>query len=81
MAQAVKRLSTMWETSVRSLGWEDPLEKGKATHSNILAWRIPWIGSPWGHKKLDTTERLSLSSRGSLVLLHFLPSEWCHLLI
>ena len=32
----------MWETWVRSLGWEDPLEKGKATHSSILAWRIPW---------------------------------------
>ena len=32
----------MWETWLRSLGWEDPLEKGKATHSSILAWRIPW---------------------------------------
>ena len=41
---------------VRSLGWEDPLEKGKATHSSILAWRIPW-----SHKELDTTEQLSLS--------------------
>ena len=40
---------------VRSLGWEDPLEKGKATHSSILAWKIPW-----GHKELDITERLSL---------------------
>ena len=42
VAQTVKRLSTMRETWVRSLGWEDPLEKGKATHSSILAWRIPW---------------------------------------
>ena len=42
VAQMVKRLPTMWETWVRSLGWEDPLEKGKATHSRILAWRIPW---------------------------------------
>ena len=41
VAQTVKRLSTMWETRVRSLGWEDPLEKGKATHSSILAWRVP----------------------------------------
>ena len=41
-----------------SLGWEDPLEKGKATHSSILAWRIPY--SPWGHKESDTTEQLSL---------------------
>ena len=37
-----KNLPAMWETWVRSLGWEDPLEKGKATHSSILAWRIPW---------------------------------------
>ena len=42
MAQLVKNLPAMWETWVRSLGWEDPLEKGKATHSSILAWRIPW---------------------------------------
>ena len=35
-------LVTIWETWVQSLGWEDPLEKGKATHSSILAWRIPW---------------------------------------
>ena len=35
--------NAMWETWVRYLGWEDPLEKGKATHSSILAWRIPWI--------------------------------------
>ena len=46
----------MRETWVWSLGWEDPLEKGKATHSSILAWRIPW-----GHKESDTTDRLSLS--------------------
>ena len=43
------------ETWVQSLGGEDPLEKGKATHSSILAWRISW-----GHKELDTTEQLSL---------------------
>ena len=42
VAQTVKDLSAMQETQVRSLGWEDPLEKGMATHSNILAWRIPW---------------------------------------
>jgi len=38
----VKNLPTMWESQVQSLGWEDPLEKGMATHSVILAWRIPW---------------------------------------
>ena len=42
MAQLIKNLPAMWETWVRSLGWEDPLEKAKATHSSILAWRIPW---------------------------------------
>ena len=42
VAQLVKNLPAMRETPVRSLGWEDPLEKGIATHSSILAWRIPW---------------------------------------
>ena len=51
------------ETRVRSLGWEDPLEKGMATHSSILAWRIPWIEEPgdllwgpWGEEESDITE-------------------------
>ena len=59
VAQLVKNLPAMWETWVRSLGWEDPLGKGKATHSSILAWRIPW--TIWGCKESDTTEPLSLS--------------------
>ena len=42
MAQLVKNLPAMWETWVQCRGWEDPLEKEKATHSSILAWRIPW---------------------------------------
>ena len=42
MAQTVKRLSTMRETRVRSLGWEDPLEKEMAIHSRTIAWKIPW---------------------------------------
>ena len=42
MAQKLKRLPGMWETWVRSLGWEDPLEKETATHSSTVAWRIPW---------------------------------------
>ena len=42
VAQLVKNPPAMRETWVQSLGWEDPLEKGKATHSSILAWRIPW---------------------------------------
>ena len=63
----------MQETRVRSLGREDPLEEGMATHSRILAWRIPWTeepggNSPWGWKKLDTTEQLMLSL--SEIILH-----------
>ena len=46
MAQTVKNPSAVQETWVRSLGWEDPLEKGMAIHSNILAWRIPWMEEP-----------------------------------
>ena len=59
MAQ-MQGLPAMWENWVQSLGREDPLEKGMATHSSILAWRIPWTEesgggySSWGCKELDT---------------------------
>ena len=61
VAQTVKCLPTMRETWVQSLGWEDLLEKEMAAHSNILAWKIPWMEepgsySPWDHKETDTTE-------------------------
>ena len=46
VAQMVKSLPTMRETQVRSLGWEDPLEKEMATHSSILTWKIPWMEEP-----------------------------------
>ena len=46
MAQTVKNLPAMQEIQVQSLGWEDPLEKGMATDSSILAWRIPWMEEP-----------------------------------
>ena len=46
VAQMVKRLLAMWETRVRSLDWEDPLEKEMATYSSTLAWRIPWTEKP-----------------------------------
>ena len=56
-AQLVKNLPAMWETWVQSLGWEDPLEKGKATHSSILAWRtLHGLYSPCGRKESDTPE-------------------------
>ena len=48
VAQIVKKLPAMQQTQVLSLGWEDPLEKGAATHSSILAWRIPWTEQPGG---------------------------------
>ena len=46
VAQMVKRLSTMWETRVLSLGWEDPLQKEMAIHSRTIAWKIPWTEEP-----------------------------------
>ena len=62
VAQTVKRLPAVWKTQVRSLGWEDPLEKEMATHSSTVAWKIPW------------TERLlrpgRLQSMGSLPLIY-----------
>ena len=48
VAQTVKRLATVWETQVQSLGQEDPLEKEMATHSNTLAWKMPWTEEPGG---------------------------------
>ena len=66
VAQRVKNVPEMRETWVRSLGWEDPLEKGMATRSSILAWKIPRTEepggySPRGRRELDMTDQLSLS--------------------
>ena len=66
VAQTVKNLPAMQEIQVQSLGREDPLQKAMATHSSILAWRIPWteslVGcSPWDHQGLDTAQQLTLS--------------------
>ena len=63
MAQTVKNLPAMWKTQVQSLSLEDPLEKGIATHSSILAWEIPWteepgVLQPMGSQR-DTIERLN----------------------
>ena len=54
VAQSVRNLPAMWKTQVRSLGWEDPLEKGLATHSSILACRIPWIEEPGGLQSMQS---------------------------
>ena len=64
IAQLVKNLPAMQETWVRFLGWEDPLEKEMATHSSILAWRIPWTEEPGGLRSIglqesDMTEQLN----------------------
>ena len=72
----VKNLPAMQETWVQPLGQEDPLEKGMATHSSVLAWRIPWIEEPgrlqsMGHKELDTTKQLTLSLSFTLFIFTF----------
>ena len=57
MAQLVKKLPAMQETQemwVQSLGWEDPLEKGMATHSSILAWEVPWAEEPDGLQSMES---------------------------
>jgi len=56
VAQLVKNPPAMQETWVLSLGWEDPLEKGKATHSSILAWRVPWTEKSTGSQRVLGTE-------------------------
>ena len=65
MVQMLKNLPAMQETWVPSLGWEDPLEEGMATHFSILAWRIPWTGEPGvlqsiGLQKVEHNMRLSM---------------------
>ena len=65
VAQTVKRLPTMWETWVRSLGREDLLEKEMATHSSILAWKIPWMEEP-GRLQSMGWQRVGLSPQAKL---------------
>ena len=71
VAQLVKNLPAMRETWVQSLGWEDPLEKGKATHSSILAWRVPWTEEPGGLQSMGL-QRV----RHRLSDFHFTPSSF-----
>ena len=72
VAQLVKNPHAMQETWVWSLGWEDPLEKGKATHSSILAWRIPWTG----HKESNTTEWLSQQQHNNHLCIPGINPTW-----
>ena len=80
VAQLVKNLHATLKIQVQSLGQEDPLEKGMATHSSILVWRIPWRedpGSPWGCKESGMTERLTHIHRFILSVLIELYSLAC----
>ena len=83
VVQRLKRLPAMWETWVRSLGREYPLEKEMATHSSILPWRIPWteeLGGlqSTGRKESDTTERLLFHFNFCMLFLflNYLFSQW-----
>ena len=62
VAQTVKNLPAMQETRVQSLGQEDPLEKGMATHSSVLAWEIPWTEEPGGLQFVGSQSRTRLSN-------------------
>ena len=72
MALMVKNLPAVQETQVQFLGWEDPLEEGMATHSSILAWRIPWTEEPGrlqslGSRTVGHPSRISFCSAGSKI--------------
>ena len=67
MAQTVKLLPTMWETRIQSLGQEDLLEKEMATHSSILAWKIPWTEAPGRLQSMGSQSRTRLSDFTSLL--------------
>ena len=78
VAQTVKTLLTEQETRVQSLDWEDPLEKGMATHSSILAWRMHGqrrVTVRWGRKELDTTNPLSSKEHVHSICLNISPSH------
>ena len=62
----VKRLPTMWETWVWSLGWEDPLEKEMANHSSILVWKIPWTEEPLRLQTMGSQSQTQLNDFTSL---------------
>ena len=86
VAQRVKCLPTMWETWIRSLGWEDPLEKEMATHSSTLAWKIPRTGEPGGlpslgshrvrHGWSDLAAAAAAAAPYPLIVSNIIISEW-----
>ena len=87
VAQTIKNPPVLWENQVWSLGWEDPLEKGTATHSGILAWRIPWTEEPgrlqsWGSQRVGhawaTKEQQNSNTVTDLGLVRRLASQASH---
>ena len=87
MAQVVKNRPTVWETWIRSLCWKDPLEKGMATHSSVLIWRIPWTEEPGGLQSMGSQRvRHKWMTNSSLShpvchVIHVLPLpglDYCH---
>ena len=70
VAQTVKHLSTMWETRVRALGWEDPLEKEMAIHSSTIAWKIPWTEEPGRLQSMESQSRTRLSDFTFAFMIH-----------
>ena len=75
VAQRLKHLPPMWETWVRSLDWEDPLEKEMATHSSILAWRIPWTEEPGGLQSTGVTKSRTQLSDFTFTFFSFIKSS------
>jgi len=73
----VKNLPAMWETQVPSLGREDPLEKGMATHSRVLAWRIPWTEEPDGLQSMGSQSQMQLTLSLSWLYMLRLVSRSC----
>ena len=85
VAQRLKCLPAMWETWVQSLGRGDPLEKEMATHSSILAWRIPWTTEPGGLQSTglqrvghNWVASLSLSSNYDAIIVENILNNWIH---
>ena len=72
VAQTVMRLSAMQETWVRSLGWEDPLEKEMASHSSILAWKIPWMEEPGGLQSMESQSWTQLMTSLSYINIYLI---------
>ena len=76
VAQLAKNPPAMWKTWVRSLGWEDSLEKGKATHSSILAWKIPWTVQSMGSQRVGHDRMTFTHSLFGNIKLNNLKKKW-----